>query len=257
VQSVVMMGFSMNQTLMRTSASPVASGIAGMGYLRMAVSAVAVAEFIRTQGYWAIPSTNCTAANVPIAIQAGLGEDGRHGVLVTPEFGASLRLSKVFTNMPMVKAKAISFGLKEFCDSCGKCANDCPADALTTGPRSWEAIDECNNPGAFKYYNSYKKCLRYWMENGCSCSTCVATCQGDLWAYGNISRDPAWLAENMDFVNDYWAARSSEPGYWRGVAEPSAVWDMELAPYGLHQYSEHFKSREEFKNRLRSYQRRK
>ena len=252
VQSVVTMVFSMNQVMLRTSPTPVAHAMAGMGYLRMAISAVAVAEFIRSQGYWAIPSTNCVGINVPIAIQAGLGEDGRHGMLVTPEFGSNVRTAKVFTNMPMIKDKPMSFGLKEFCNSCAKCANICPAQSLTFSSRRWDAVDESNNPGVFKFYHPYKKCLYFWMENGFTCGNCMAMCEGDVWVYSDRARDPQWLAANRPALDRYWNARAAAFGHGLMV-NPNMLWDMPLEPYGLEQHSELTRYREEFKNRLRRH----
>ncbi len=231
VQSVVVMTFSMNRVMMQTSPSPVGDGMAGMGYLRMGISSLAVAEFIRTQGYWAIPSTNCVGMNVPIAIQAGLGEAGRHGMLITPEFGPNIRIAKVFTNMPMTKDKPIAFGVQDFCLSCLKCARECPSKSIAEGPRTWEALDECNNPGVHKWYNNYKKCLFFWMENGFTCGNCLAVCpftKGDMWAHAATE----WAIANMPFLNGIWLGMDDAFGYGER-RDPSVVWDMPITTYGL------------------------
>lgn len=43
-----------------------------------------------------------------------------------------MRLAKVITNMPLVSDQPISFGVTEFCEVCGKCAEDCPGELFPT-----------------------------------------------------------------------------------------------------------------------------
>ena len=40
--------------------------------------------------------------SIPIAIDAGLGQLGRMGLIVTPKYGPRVRLAKVITDMPLV-----------------------------------------------------------------------------------------------------------------------------------------------------------
>ena len=44
-------------------------------------------RYIRNLGYKAEPTMNDTALAIPYALKAGLGEYGRHGLVITPEFG--------------------------------------------------------------------------------------------------------------------------------------------------------------------------
>ena len=80
------------------AASPaIAGGIAtGNGYSRMACATACMSEFIRNLGYRAIASGNDTALSIPLAIDAGLGEFGRNGLLIHPRYGQRVRICKVF-----------------------------------------------------------------------------------------------------------------------------------------------------------------
>lgn len=150
-----------------------ASAATGDGYSRMAVTAFKVAEFIRALGYQAIPSGNGVGLSVPLAIDAGLGELGRNGILITPKFGPRVRLAKVYTDMPLIPDSPIRFGVKEFCDVCMTCAVDCPSGSISKGEQVWEGKSVSNNNGTLKWYINPEPCFDF---NGFSCSNCKRNC---------------------------------------------------------------------------------
>lgn len=43
---------------------------------------------------------NDISLSIPLAIEAGLGELGRNGLLITKDFGPCVRLCKIFTTCP-------------------------------------------------------------------------------------------------------------------------------------------------------------
>ena len=101
------------------------------GYSQGGLSAVALAQAIRSLGYVAIPCMNSTALSIPLAIDAGLGELGRLGQLITPEWGPHVRIDKVLTNLPLVADMPITFGVTDYCEKCGICAQECPSGAIS------------------------------------------------------------------------------------------------------------------------------
>lgn len=173
---VVVCAFGMDTPLDATAELMLTQGWLSGSHIRMGVAAVAVAEFLRKQGCWAMPDSNRLGSNVPMAVLAGIGEAGRNGLLLTPELGPYLRLSKVITNMPLSHDKPVRFGVREYCAACTLCATNCPAGAITAGPQGWAGENECNNHGTFKWYNNYKKCIRHWMKSGKSCAHCILSC---------------------------------------------------------------------------------
>lgn len=177
VTSVVVLAFEMEYGALNTSPAALAMAATGLGYSRMAFVTSSLAEFIHSLGYWAQPCGNDTALSVPLAIAAGLGEVGRQGLLVTREYGPRVRLSKIFTDMPLVGDEPVSFGVWEFCKGCKKCAERCPPRAISFDDEpSWEGPNISNNPGVLKWYVNPEKCFRFWCQNGWSCSNCQASC---------------------------------------------------------------------------------
>ena len=80
------------------------------------------------------------------AVAAGLGEVGRLGDLITPEFGPLQKLSLILTDAPMTADAPRGFG---FCDGCAACAEACPLEAakverqseVTRGGVTWSEFD--------------------------------------------------------------------------------------------------------------------
>lgn len=189
---VVSLAFEMDYDGMATYFSGPGSAATGNGYSRMTFTAACLAEFIRGLGYQAIPSGNCTAMSVAIAVDAGLGELGRHGLLMTPKYGPRVRLAKVFTDMPLVPDSPISFGATEFCEVCGKCAVTCPGKAIPEGEKTWEATYDApnhisSNPGVKKWYVNTPACHLVWAQYGMDCSRCIQVCP--------FNKPEGWLHE--------------------------------------------------------------
>ena len=111
-----------------------ASATTGLGYSMMAFLALTIAEFIRNLEYTAIPAGNDVALSISIATDSGLGELGRHGMLITQEYGPRVRLCKLFTDLPLVPYKPIEFEVIEFCKGCNLCTEACPVSAISRDP---------------------------------------------------------------------------------------------------------------------------
>lgn len=172
----IVMALVMDDDLQDQSPSLAASTAASLGYSRMAITAVSLAEYIRGLGYHAIPSMNDTALSIPLAVDAGLGQLGRHGLLITPEYGSNVRLCKVLTDMPLAEDQPIDFGVTEFCSNCLLCVRHCPSGSISAGEQTMESERSTGNSGVLKWYIKGESCLRFWQENGASCGNCIAVC---------------------------------------------------------------------------------
>jgi epoxyqueuosine reductase len=176
-QYAIVMAIAMDRRAIATSPGYKASTETGKGYSRMAYCIACVAEFIRYLGYRALPAGNDIALSIPLAIDAGLGELGRLGLLITPEYGPCVRLCKLFTDLPLVTDRPITFGVTEYCSQCVKCADACAVKAISKEPKpSFKQMCISNNSGIKRWPVNHDQCYEFWIENGSDCSSCIAAC---------------------------------------------------------------------------------
>ncbi len=184
-KSVIVMALEMDYDAYTTAPSWIEGSTVGKGYSKMAFVSASLTTFLRELGYHSFGAGNDVALSTPYAIAAGLGEVGRNGMLITFQYGPRVRLCKVFTEMEMEYDKPVTFGVTEFCKACKRCAEACPAKAMSFEDEpSFEAINKSNNPGILKWPVDGYKCFRYWTECGSDCGTCIASCvysKPDLW----------------------------------------------------------------------------
>ncbi len=184
-ENVIVMAVEMDAGEIAASPAAPAAAATGAGYSRMAFILALMGEFIRNLGYEALQCGNDTALSIPLAIDAGLGELGRNGLLITPQYGPRVRLCKVITNLPLIPDKPIEFGVKEFCKKCKLCAEHCEADAISKDDEAtFQVACRSNNPGAMKWYVNVERCYLYWCENAIDCSTCIKVCPYNVASAG-------------------------------------------------------------------------
>lgn len=179
----------MDYEALRTSPAHPQGAAAGLGYSEEAFTAGLLAQFIRALGYKAIPQGNDTSCSIPIAIDAGLGELSRSGQLITPEFGPRVRVSKVFTDLPLVPDKPIEFGVWDFCRKCERCAVHCPPQAIMYGEPTEEINNISNREGLLRWPIDAEKCFAFWAAQGGSCANCIRVCP--------FNKTPGWLHSSV------------------------------------------------------------
>jgi hypothetical protein len=135
---------------------------------------IKVGNFIRSIGYQAVchhprsfvgapPTVLHTAA----AYEAGLGEIGRMGLLITKEYGPRVRVATITTDLELPQGTQKTFGVEEYCKTCTVCRDVCDGDAIP---------DEKGEVRGFKKYTiDPYKCLPYFAKYD-GCNNCVARC---------------------------------------------------------------------------------
>jgi reductive dehalogenase len=167
----ISLGFAQKLALVGSGPTPASDLEIGRVYARSALVAVQLARFIRGLGYPARAHhmRNYGLLCVPVAVDAGMGELGRCGFLITKELGTNLRLSCVSTEFPMELDQPVDLRIHDYCSTCLRCVENCPPGAIPSGEpvvvngvRKWK-IDEV-------------KCLLYWAHKGSACPICQAVC---------------------------------------------------------------------------------
>ena len=173
----VVMVVPMNPEKIRESPKFPAAAASAVSYSKMAFLVSCLSEYIKRLGFEAIPMGNDRALSIPLAIEAGLGQLGRNGLLITPEFGSSVKICKVFTNMNLVADRPSDPALLESCRNCKLCSEACEVDAVSdeTQPVS-ETVCPANNRGIIRWPVDHYRCYEFWVENGSDCSSCISAC---------------------------------------------------------------------------------
>jgi epoxyqueuosine reductase len=115
----------------------------------------------------------------PLASAAGLGWMGRHGLLITPEFGPRQRIGAIFTsisNLPFTEGNAHSW-IQDFCSKCGRCIRACPSKAICEQP----VIHESGR----RTHIVREKCLPIFVTQE-GCTICVKECSFSRRSYEDI-----------------------------------------------------------------------
>lgn len=144
----------------------------GQQYLESGIIALQAAAFIRGIGYEARAHIdgNYEVVCPLVARDAGLGEIGRMGLLMTPRLGPRVRISVVTTNLPLIPDNPVhDHSVIDFCTLCKKCADACPGKAISFNDR--EEID-----GVKRWQIKQEACFTLWCELGTDCGRCMSVC---------------------------------------------------------------------------------
>jgi len=141
-------------------------------YLNAGIIAVQVAGFIRELGYEAKAHIdgNYDLICPLVARDAGLGEIGRMGLLMTPKLGPRVRIAVITTNLPLpFKPTQRESSTIHFCEICKKCADNCPSKAI-----SFERRTLTDN--GLRWKIDSESCYNYWCIVGTDCGKCIQVC---------------------------------------------------------------------------------
>lgn len=164
-------------------------------------AAVQLAKYVRSMGYPARAHLHNRAGEVqiiPLAIEAGLGEMGKNGMLITKEFGPRGSFCVVTTDLPLVPDRFVDMGVKDFCMMCNKCARSCPVQAIPYGdPR---AVN-----GVVKWPLDGEKCFEFLASNP-KCMACIGSCPYNKQDYF-IHRMAIYMISRKSIITNYLMVR--------------------------------------------------
>lgn len=167
----LVIGVEMDWELVRHAPGTAQTTATAQAYLEAGTVASVLARVIQLWGYRARAHLdgNYRVLCVPLAERAGLGETGRHGLLIAPGCGPRLRLAVVTTDLELAPDTPVRLGVQAFCRHCKKCALNCPSGAVDAG-------DKALHNGVEKWRTERDRCYRLWRKLGTDCGLCISVC---------------------------------------------------------------------------------
>ncbi len=148
-------------------------------YRTEGAAALELVAYINSIGYHAqIQSpTDNTGPYIPMFVEAGLGQLGACGYLLTPSEGSRCRLIMITTDANVNYDKPVDYGIHAFCQVCQVCVNRCPGRALMRDKIWWRGLEKN------KLY--FKRC-RPVMARYLGCGICMKVCPIQKYGLKNV-----------------------------------------------------------------------
>lgn len=149
-------------------------------YYQVGLTVNKVADFLREKGYnaHAGPAGGGDVNYIPLAIDAGLGVAGKHGLLMTKENGPRVRLAAVYIdveNLPLSQENPHGW-IKDYCEYCNICVEKCPVDAIHMETKTLP-------DGGPEFIDHTKCAVPFSNDNGCT--LCIKYCP---FSYGDYDK---------------------------------------------------------------------
>ena len=169
--NAIVLAMEMSKEKIDKAASQETMNMVFATYDDLGKSANRIAEFLREQGYAAQADHPLGGLVLfpPLAQKAGIGWVGKHGLLITPEFGPRVRLAAVYTsiqNLPFAETNEHGW-IDEYCKTCGQCIKDCPPQAILEEVVTHDTgrVTRVKQKECFEYFAQYY-----------GCSICIKVC---------------------------------------------------------------------------------
>ena len=126
-------------------------------------------EFIHSLGYgvqvWG--PTWHFGPMIPLFVNAGLGQLGINGQLLSPHFGSRARLQVITTNANVTHDRPVDYGVTKFCELCQICSMRCPGRAINQNKVWFRGVE--------KSKLDFRRC-RPVMTRYSGCGVCMKVC---------------------------------------------------------------------------------
>ncbi len=168
--NAICIGLSMDLKEMRHAPQPRAAVEVMRVYRQISRIAIRLAARIRSWGWPAKAYGNPNSTDIlhiPLAVNAGLGQLGKHGSMISKEYGSNFRLAAVLTDLPLAFDEPVDIGVDDLCFGCRRCVIDCPADAIFDVKQMVRGVE--------KWYVDFDKCIPYFVKTY-GCAICIEVC---------------------------------------------------------------------------------
>jgi ferredoxin len=186
-----------------------------------------LAEFLHARGIRARPHASGIAGiNIHYAQEAGLGQLGLNGQLLTPAAGSRCRLALMTTNADLVPDHPVDYGVHAICDACKLCVRRCPPGAIPA--------KRATHRGVTKAKIKIDRCFPTVVQAS-GCAICMKVCPVQRYGLDRV-RDHFCetgeiLGKGTDELEGYtWPL----DGRRYGPGEKPRITDALIHPPGLH-----------------------
>lgn len=169
-ENAICLGLAMDREEMAHVPQERAAAEVMRAYKEISRIAVRLGRRVRDMGWPARAYGNPNSTDIlqiPLAVNAGLGELGKHGSMISEEFGSNFRLAAVLTDLPLAADDPVDIGVDDLCLNCRRCVTDCPPDAIFD--------DKQLIRGERKWYVDFDKCIPYFVKTN-GCAICIEVC---------------------------------------------------------------------------------
>jgi epoxyqueuosine reductase QueG len=139
--------------------------------------ALKITNILQKEGYSALPvpasqiidwkNQRAHLSHKKVAYLCGLGWIGRNNLLVTPQYGAQVRLVTILTDLELPQPEPMEFN----CGDCYACLDVCPVKAIKQNPADFDHISCYNKLDEFRRKNFVGQHI---------CGICVKACKGKV-----------------------------------------------------------------------------
>ena len=167
--TVLMLGMEMDKALVEEIPKPRHKLFDFEIYLESSIRIFKVAKFIRSKGYrcYLRVPVDFWIKYPPHAINAGLGELGAQGIVITPQYGPRQRWAMIGIDAELEVDHPVDLGMAEYCDACRICIKSCPGKAIPEERMWWR--------GVYKRKIIDTRCYPYFKKYD-GCGICIKVC---------------------------------------------------------------------------------
>jgi ferredoxin len=137
-------------------------------YAELMRRSVALADFLTAEGFRArVHDPLGRGVAIHYAVEAGLGQLGLNGQLLTPAAGSRCRILLLNTDAPLDLDRPADYGIPNLCDECQICVRRCPPGAIP--------LHRAHHRGVLKSKINTKRCFPVVAQVR-GCAICMKVC---------------------------------------------------------------------------------
>lgn len=187
----------------------------------------ALADYLRELGYAAREGTGASLGVViHYGVQAGLGQLGMNGQLLTPFAGSRCRIVLLNTDAPLAIDQPVDYGVPRLCDKCQICVRRCPTGAIPSVRKFHRGVEKAKI--------KIERCLPM-VSQVHGCAVCMKVCPVQKYGLPAVLGHYADTGEILGKSSDELEGYEWPDGRWYGSGKKprSAIGKDMLEPDGI------------------------